>query len=93
MLDWGDSNYWLAFGLLGNAAFGSRFLIQWLASERAGASIVPRVFWYLSIVGSLILLVYAFHIGSPIFVLAYLPNTAVYLRNLALIRKTETAGT
>ena len=54
MLDWSDDSYWLAFGLLGNLAFGSRFLVQWIASERAGESVVPVVFWHLSIVGSLI---------------------------------------
>lgn len=87
MIDWGDSPWWLAFGLLGNAAFGARFLVQWIASERAGESVVPELFWYLSIVGSLILLGYALHLGNPVFVLAFLPNTAIYLRNLSLIRR------
>ena len=89
MLDWSDDPYWLVFGLLGNATFGSRFLIQWIASERAGESLVPRLFWYLSIVGSLILLLYAIHVESPVFTLAYLPNAFVYVRNLALIRRKE----
>ena len=40
-MDWSDSSYWIAFGLLGNAAFFSRFLVQWIASERAGRSLVP----------------------------------------------------
>ena len=55
MLDWNETPLWLAFGLLGNLAFGTRFLVQWIASERAGESVVPMAFWYLSIVGSLIL--------------------------------------
>jgi lipid-A-disaccharide synthase-like uncharacterized protein len=89
MMNWDDSPYWLAFGLLGNAAFASRFLLQWLASERAGESVVPVLFWYLSIVGSLILLVYAIHLQNLVFTLAYLPNAAIYWRNLALIRRKD----
>ncbi len=87
MLDWSDDPYWLLFGLLGNLAFGTRFLVQWIASERAGESVVPLPFWHLSIVGSLILLVYAIHVKSPVFTLAYLPNAFVYLRNIALIKR------
>jgi len=87
MMNWNDSPWWLAFGLLGNAAFASRFLVQWLASERAGESVVPVLFWHLSIVGSLILLIYAIHLQNVVFTLAYLPNAAVYWRNLSLIRR------
>ncbi|MCG8590071.1 MAG: lipid-A-disaccharide synthase N-terminal domain-containing protein [Proteobacteria bacterium] len=86
MLDWSDTPYWLAFGLLGNAVFFSRFLVQWLASEWAQESVVPVAFWYLSLVGSLILLIYAIHIENLVFTLAFLPNGFVYLRNLSLIR-------
>ncbi len=87
MVEWGDTPLWLVFGLLGNATFGSRFLVQWLASERAGDSVIPVVFWYLSIAGSLILLIYAIHLKNLVFTLAYLPNTAIYCRNLVLIRR------
>ena len=86
-MDWNDSSAWLLFGLLGNLVFSSRFLVQWIASERAGVSVVPTVFWHLSLVGSLVLLAYALHRRDPVFVLAYLPNGFVYLRNLALIRR------
>ncbi len=88
-MDWSDSPGWLAFGLIGQAAFFSRFLIQWIASERAGESIIPMAFWYLSLVGSLILLVYAIHRKEAVFLLAYLPNAAVYLRNIHLVRRKE----
>ena len=96
-MEWTDTPFWLAVGLLGQAAFASRFLVQWIASERAGESYVPLSFWYLSIAGSLILLVYAIHRKDPVFVLAYLPNCVVYVRNLMLIRRrgatyTRTAG-
>jgi len=89
MVQWGDTPLWLAFGLLGNAAFASRFLIQWIASERAGESVVPKAFWYLSLVGSLILLVYAIHLQNIVFTLAYLPNGIVYVRNLILVNRKE----
>lgn len=91
-MDWNDSIAWLAFGLLGNAAFASRFFVQWVASERAGASVVPMAFWYLSIAGSLVLLVYALHLGDPVFTLAYLPNSFIYWRNIALARRTAPQG-
>jgi lipid-A-disaccharide synthase-like uncharacterized protein len=91
-VDWSDSYYWIGFGLAGNAAFATRFLVQWIASERAEKSVVPVAFWYLSIVGSLILLVYALHRGDPIFILAYLPNGFVYARNLVLLKREQTAG-
>ncbi len=87
MMDWADAPGWLVFGLLGNATFASRFGVQWIASERAGESVVPPTFWYLSIVGSLILLVYAIHLKNLVFTLAYLPNAAIYFRNLVLIRR------
>lgn len=86
-MDWNDAPLWLAFGLIGQAAFFSRFLVQWLASERAGESYVPLSFWYLSMVGSLVLLVYAIHRQEPVFALGYLPNSVVYLRNLVLVRR------
>ncbi len=88
-MDWSEPYYWIAFGLAGNAAFATRFLVQWIASERAAKSVVPVSFWYLSIVGSLILLVYAIHRGDPIFTLAYLPNALIYGRNLVLTRRAE----
>jgi len=83
------SDPWLWFGLAGNVAFFSRFLVQWVASERARASVIPMAFWHLSIVGSLIMLVYAIHKRDPVFMLAYLPNAFVYIRNLMLIKKNE----
>ncbi len=91
-MEWNDSAFWIGFGLFGQAAFFSRFLVQWLASERAGRSVVPTAFWYLSLVGSLILLVYAVHRQEPLFMLGYLPNAVVYTRNLMLIRRDRRAA-
>jgi lipid-A-disaccharide synthase-like uncharacterized protein len=86
-MDWSDSRNWLALGLVGNALFFSRFLLQWIASERAGRSYVPVAFWWLSIAGSLVLLAYALHRRDPVFTLAFLPNCVVYVRNLMLLHR------
>jgi len=91
-MDWNDSIPWLLLGLVGQAAFFSRFLVQWIASERAGESYIPLAFWYLSLVGSLILLVYAIHRREPVFLLGYLPNAFVYIRNIMLIKRSGGDG-
>jgi lipid-A-disaccharide synthase-like uncharacterized protein len=91
-MDWNDSLPWVVFGLLGQTAFFLRFLVQWVASERAGESMIPLSFWYLSLLGTVILLVYAVHRNEPVFLLGYLPNAFVYLRNLMLIRRKARGG-
>jgi lipid-A-disaccharide synthase-like uncharacterized protein len=80
---------WELVGFLGLAVFSSRFIIQWIASERKKKSVIPVAFWYLSIVGSLCLLAYAIKRADPVFILSYLFNGFIYMRNLALIRKTR----
>jgi lipid-A-disaccharide synthase-like uncharacterized protein len=76
---------WFGVGLLGQIVFGSRFVLQWLASERARRSIVPKHFWILSIVGSLFLLAYAIHRRDPIFILGQGAGLLIYARNMALL--------
>lgn len=83
-----DSVWWTVFGLAGNALFSSRFLIQWLHSERQRQLIVPPVFWYLSFWGSLISLLYAFHVDKLPIILGYLFLPVLYARNLKLLRRT-----
>ena len=78
---------WVALGFLGQALFGSRFFVQWLASERAGRSVVPRLFWYLSLGGGLILTGYAVHRHDPVFILGQGAGLLVYVRNLMLLRR------
>lgn len=85
------NNLWLALGFAGQAAFSGRFLVQWLASERAGRSVVPVWFWVLSIVGSALLLAYAVYRRDPVFILGQSFGFLVYIRNLVLIRR-ERAG-
>ena len=80
---------WLAFGFSGQLLFGSRFLVQWLCSERKGESYIPLVFWYLSIGGGMMLLAYAIYRKDPVFILGQSMGCIVYLRNLRLIYKKE----
>lgn len=79
-------NGWFYFGLLGNAIFGSRFFFQWVKSEASRTSHFPLAFWYLSLVGSVLLLVYAFVRGDIVFVLAFIFPAIPYVRNIMLIR-------
>lgn len=78
---------WLGVGFLGQAVFSGRFVVQWIASERAGRSIVPLPFWILSILGALLLLVYAVHQRDPVFILGQSLGLVIYFRNLHLIRR------
>lgn len=87
-----DSAWWTAVGLIGNALFSSRFLIQWLHSERQKQLIVPPVFWHLSFWGSLIALVYAFHVDKLPIILGYLFLPFLYARNLKLLKRSPAAG-
>jgi lipid-A-disaccharide synthase-like uncharacterized protein len=77
----------LVVGFGGQALFSARFIVQWLASERAGRSVVPEAFWILSIVGALTLLVYALYRADPVFVLGQCTGLAIYGRNLWLIHR------
>jgi len=78
---------WLGLGFFAQILFSARFLVQWLASERAGKSIVPLLFWYLSIAGSGLLLAYAIHRKDPVFILGQSMGIFIYSRNLYLIRR------
>jgi lipid-A-disaccharide synthase-like uncharacterized protein len=76
---------WLAVGLIGQAFFSARFLVQWIASERRGKSVVPRAFWYFSIGGGLTLLFYAIWRRDPVFILGQGAGLFVYARNLYFV--------
>ncbi|HPD16901.1 MAG TPA: lipid-A-disaccharide synthase N-terminal domain-containing protein [Planctomycetota bacterium] len=83
---------WIAVGLVGQALFTARFIVQWLASEKRGESVVPTSFWYFSIGGSLLVLSYALWRLDPVFILAYGFNSIVYVRNLMLIHRKRQAA-
>jgi lipid-A-disaccharide synthase-like uncharacterized protein len=73
-------------GIAGQLLFSSRFIIQWIASERKRDSVMPIAFWYLSLVGGALTAVYAAWRRDPIFLVAQLSGLMVYTRNLILIR-------
>jgi lipid-A-disaccharide synthase-like uncharacterized protein len=83
---------WVLVGLFGQLMFTARFLVQWIASERAGMSVVPVAFWYFSLVGGAIVLAYGLHKWEPVIIVGQLPGVLIYSRNLWLIRKASRAG-
>ena len=78
---------WLAVGFVGQSFFFMRFVVQWVATEKARKSVIPDAFWWLSIFGSLVMLSYAIYRGDPVFILAFTPNVFIYSRNLYFIKK------
>jgi lipid-A-disaccharide synthase-like uncharacterized protein len=72
-------------GFVGQAFFTARFLVQWIASEKAGRSVIPVAFWFFSIGGGLILFAYALYRRDPVFILGQALGTFIYVRNLMLI--------
>jgi lipid-A-disaccharide synthase-like uncharacterized protein len=78
--------WWLLVGFAGQGLFMMRFLVQWLHSERQRKSVIPVAFWYFSVGGGLVLLVYSVHRRDPVFIAGQLIGVAIYLRNLYLIR-------
>jgi lipid-A-disaccharide synthase-like uncharacterized protein len=78
---------WVAVGFAGQALFSARFLVQWLRSESEKRSVVPAAFWYLSLVGGLILFTYAVHREDPVFIVGQSAGVFIYLRNLQFIRR------
>jgi lipid-A-disaccharide synthase-like uncharacterized protein len=88
----GEEAWWLLVGFGGQALFMGRFVIQLLVSERRGRSVIPVSFWYLSILGALVLLAYAAHRRDPVFVAGQGLGVAIYLRNLHLVRAERMAA-
>ena len=83
---WLNPALWSGIGILGQVMFGSRFLVQWIASEAKKRSVVPRAFWYLSLFGGVTLFAYACYRRDPVFVLGQGAGLFVYARNLMFPR-------
>lgn len=81
--------FFMIFGFIGQAMFSGRFLIQWIASEKKQKSVIPNLFWRLSILGSLMLLIYAIYRKDPVIILGQAFGLIVYIRNLMIIRKNK----
>lgn len=80
-------SFWTLFGFIGQAVFTGRFVVQWLHTERQRRSVVPREFWYLSILGSLMLFVYATAVLDPVIMAGQSLGLVIYVRNLILLRR------
>ena len=78
------STVWQTVGVAGQVVFTSRFIVQWIASEKRGDSVVPIAFWWLSLVGGTSLLAYAIYRRDPVFIAGQAVGGVVYVRNLML---------
>lgn len=76
---------WIIIGFLGQFFFTMRFLVQWLASEKAKKSVIPDLFWFFSIGGGSILLIYALYRGDPVFIFGQGLGLVIYFRNLYFV--------
>jgi lipid-A-disaccharide synthase-like uncharacterized protein len=86
-LDW-----WILLGFIAQFLFTMRFLVQWIASERAGHSVIPLAFWIFSIFGGLLLLVYALYRRDAVFIAGQAFGVVVYLRNLYFVLRDRNAA-
>ena len=77
--------FFLIIGFVGQGIFASRFIVQWILSEKKGESYIPIIFWYLSIFGGLSLLIYAVFRKDPVIIVGQTFGIFIYLRNLFLI--------
>lgn len=80
---------WLAIGFAAQLMFSMRFIVQWIASERAKQSIVPETFWYFSCAGGLMLFAYAIYRTDPVFIFGQGAGLFIYARNIHLIWRTR----
>jgi lipid-A-disaccharide synthase-like uncharacterized protein len=76
---------WITIGFIAQFLFSMRFIVQWLATEKARASIIPETFWYFSMAGGVMLLAYAIYRMDPVFILGQAAGLAIYARNIYFI--------
>ena len=77
---------WFLVGMVGEGVFFMRFIVQWIASERKKRTVVPTIFWHLSLLGTFMMLAYAIYIMNPVFMLAFSLNMIIYVRNLSIAK-------
>jgi len=83
---------WLSVGFTAQLMFSMRFIVQWIASEKAKQSVVPEIFWYFSLAGGLMLFVYAIYRMDPVFILGQGMGLVIYSRNIYFIRRSQQIG-
>jgi lipid-A-disaccharide synthase-like uncharacterized protein len=81
----------LVLGFVAQGIFSARFIVQWIASELRKESTIPKIFWYLSLVGGLLLLTYAILRKDPVFILGQSMGVFIYLRNIMLYKNKESS--
>ena len=86
-----DVDIWLVIGFGGQLLFFGRFLVQWIVSERIGKSVIPISFWFFSLGGAVVLLVYSIHRMDPVFIAGQSMGLVIYTRNLMLLRNEHSA--
>lgn len=79
---------WLSLGLLGQALFSARWIIQWFVTEKTRQSTMPSIFWYLSLLGGLLVFAYGLHKMDPVIILGQF-GIIIYARNLFFIRQAQ----
>ena len=82
-------DFWLAFGVIAQLLFGLRFVVQWIASERAGRSVLPLTFWFFSMGGGVLTLIYGLARRDGVIIIGQALSIFIYIRNLMLIFKEE----
>ncbi|TSC69119.1 MAG: Lipid A biosynthesis-like [Parcubacteria group bacterium Gr01-1014_70] len=80
---------WVLIGFAAQFIFFLRMLVQWISSERQRKSVIPIAYWYLSIVGNIMLFVYALHIKDPVFTIGQTIGLVYYSRNIYLARNAD----
>ena len=88
----GTIDYGIMVGYVAQLMFSMRFVVQWIASERAGRSVVPTAFWVFSIGGGILLLGYALYRKDPVFIIGQAFGVFVYLRNLQFVLRSRGQG-
>jgi lipid-A-disaccharide synthase-like uncharacterized protein len=78
-------DWWVVLGFVAQALFSARFLVQWIASERAKRSVIPTAFWVFSIGGGVLLLIYSLYRKDPVFIAGQGLGLFIYLRNLYFV--------
>lgn len=90
---WGRPDaVWILVGFCGQFLFMMRFVVQWIATERAQKSVIPDLFWFFSIGGGAVLLAYALYRGDPVFILGQGLGLFIYLRNLHFVLRDRRAA-
>ena len=85
-------NFWITLGFIGQALFGVRFFVQWLASEKAGESVIPPAFWYVSVPAGILLTAYAVWRQDVVFATNEAICLAIFIRNVLMLRQKKQQG-